>query len=311
MITSGYTRHRFEAMGTQCELQFQAASAAQADEFRTFVSPWIRQFEQRYSRFLPDSLVGRANAAAGREPVPTTTDDEELLALCDWFHWSTGGIFDPAALPVIELWDHHKPHHSLPADADIAAALKRCGWSRVRHGRGSLFLPADGMAIDLGGIGKEYAVDRIFEEARKRGIANVLVNFGHDLRVLGSPPEGGPWRIGLEDPADNGHCWGGVALHDRAVTTSGDYLRHFEFGGKRFGHILDPRTGLPVDNGCRSVTVIAPTCTEAGILSTTAFILGAEEGLAFLDRYYQAEGCITTATHRFCTRRFHEYIIKD
>jgi thiamine biosynthesis lipoprotein len=144
-----------------------------------------------------------------------------------------------------------------------------------------------------------------------RGIRNVVVNFGHDLRVHGEPPEGGPWRIGLEDPNDPGRCWGGVAVRDRAVTTSGDYLRHFTAGGVRYGHILDPRTGHPVNNGCRAVSVIAPTCTEAGILSTTAFILGAREGLEFLDGYYQAEGCIWHQDQRIETRRFDEYLIRS
>ena len=106
-----------------------------------------------------------------------------------------------------------------------------------------------------------------------------------------------------------GRCWAGVAVRDRAVTSSGDYLRGFEIGGRRYGHILDPRTGHPVANGCRSVAVIAPTCTEAGILSTTAFILGPREGLDFLEHQYQAAGCLWDEARCLQTRRFHEYLI--
>jgi thiamine biosynthesis lipoprotein len=304
-----YNQFTFQAMGTPCEVQFQPVSAAQDEEFKAGVAGWVEKFEQRFSRFVPESLISRANAAAGIEAVAVGPEDEELLSLCDWFHWATQGVFDPALLPVIQLWDYHQPRNKTPDEGTVGDALRLCGWKKVQREKGRLFLPEKGMGLDVGGIGKEYAVDRVFELAARRGIRNILVNFGRDLRVHGEPPEGGPWRIGLEDPADQGRCWGGVAVHDRAVTTSGNYLRHFTVEGRQFGHILDPRSGYPVDNGCKSVSVIAPTCTEAGILSTTAFILGGEAGLAFLDNYHQAEGCVTTTTHRYYTRRFHEYLI--
>lgn len=310
MNRPSYTRHVFQAMGTTCELQFQTESTAQAEDFKAFVTDWIARFEQRYSRFIPGSLISRLNDNAGIAPVDVLPEDEELLALCDWFHWSTEGIFDPAILPLARLWDYHHPRQIMPGPADVQAALDLCGWKKLERRKGQAYLPVKGMGIDVGGIGKEYAVDRVFDIAARRGIRNILVNFGHDLRVHGEPPEGGPWRIGLEDPDDCRHCWAGVALHDRAVTTSGNYLRHFTLEGHQFGHILDPRRGYPVDNRCQAVNVIAPTCTEAGILSTTAFILGAEAGLAFLDRYHQAEGCITCAHQHHVTRRFHEYVIK-
>jgi FAD:protein FMN transferase len=172
-------------------------------------------------------------------------------------------------------------------------------------------LPEKGMGLDIGGIGKEYAVDRIFEMARAAGLENVLVNFGRDLRAHGSPPEGGPWRIGLEDTHDPDPCWAGVAISNRAVTTSGDYRRNVTIQGERFGHILDPRTGFPVGNGCDAVSVIAPTCTEAGILSTCAFILGHEDGLTILSTYSQAEGCIHEHGRQHQTGRFNEYLIRN
>ena len=306
---AGFRRLEFQAMGTCCRIDFQQPARGRAEEFKTRVLAWLEDFENRFSRFRPASLVSRINAAAGREWVEIDAEAASLFALCDWFHWVTRGIFDPTSLPLLQLWDYHVPQPVLPASEQIEAARSRIGWPRFRREGRRVFLPEPGMGLDFGGIGKEYAVDRVIEMAAAHGIANAIVDFGHDVRVRGEPPERGPWRIGLEDPADPGRCWAGVAVRDRAVTSSGDYLRGFEIGGRRYGHILDPRTGHPVANGCRSVAVIAPTCTEAGILSTTAFILGPREGLDFLEHQYQAAGCLWDEARCLQTRRFHEYLI--
>jgi thiamine biosynthesis lipoprotein len=114
----------------------------------------------------------------------------------------------------------------------------------------------------------------------------------------------------LEDPQRPGNCWAGVAVTNHAVATSGDYLRHFTKDGRRYGHIIDPRDGMPVNNRCLSVSVIAPTCTMAGILSTTAFILGPQEGLSLIGSHMGAEGAITTDNSRHQSRRFHEYVTR-
>ncbi len=299
----------FRAMGTDCQVDFECSPYARAAEFRGQVLAWLREFEDKFSRFIPSSLISRINLAAGRDWVELDEEAESLFALCDRFHWVTRGLFDPTTLPLLDLWDYHRAQPRVP-DADaIRAALTRVGWSKVQRKGGLICLPEAGMGLDVGGIGKEYAVDRVLEMGLARGIQNIHVNFGHDLRVHGGPPEGGPWRVGLEDPNDPGRCWGGVAVHDRAVTTSGNYLRYFEADGRRYGHILDPRTGYPVNNGCSSVTVIAPTCTEAGILSTTAVILGPEAGLDLLNGSYLAEGCLWASKERLHTGRFDSYVI--
>lgn len=308
---NAYDSLTFHALGTQCQITFQAASVAAASSFKTAAATWVHDFERRYSRFNPDSLISRINAAAGREWIHVDTATESLFSLCDWFHWLTRGAFDPAILPLLDAWDYRNPAPRVPDANSVAAALRLSGWSAVRRKKGMVFLPEAGMGLDLGGIGKEYAVDCVIQMGRSRGIHNILVNFGNDLRVHGSPPEGGAWRIGLEDPFDPGRCWDGVALQNRAVTTSGDYHRHFESGGRRYGHILDPRTGYPVDNGCKAVTVVAPTCTEAGILSTTAVILGRDDGLGLIESRPHTEGCLWHQATCYETRGFHEYLISN
>jgi thiamine biosynthesis lipoprotein len=311
MSTNDYRRFSFEAFGTLCDVQFESPSFAREQSFRKAVVDWVCAFEQRFSRFRPDSLISRINAAAGAEWVAVDEEADSLFALCDWFHWSTQGIFDPAILPLIKLWDYHNPQPVVPDDTAVRTALSQCGWSRVKREKGRIFLPEKGMGLDIGGIGKEYAVDCVLTMAGKTGLRNMLVNFGHDVRACGEAPGGGPWRIGLEDPRDPGRCWAGVAVRDRAVTTSGDYIRNFTFNGRRFGHIIDARTGYPVANGCKAVSVIAPTCTEAGILSTAAFILGGEEGVRFLSRYHHTEGCVWQHSTRHETGRLNEYLIDE
>ena len=309
MSNRDYNVFSFQAMGTGCRIQCESPSHAEADAFKQQAIAWVRDFEQTFSRFVPNSLISRINAAAGSDWVELTAEAESLLGLCDWFYWATKGVFDPAVLPLVKLWDYHAPNRTAPGDDAVAEALTHCGWRHVQREKGRIFLPMAGMGIDVGGIGKEYAVDRVFAMGMKRGLRNLLVDFGHDLRVYGEPPEGGPWRVGLEDPLEPGHCWGGVSIRNRAVATSGDYLRYFTDNGERYGHILDPRTGRPVNNSTTSVSVVGATCTEAGILSTSAFILGGEAGLDLLDTTYTAEGCINEKGRQYYSRRFHEYVI--
>jgi FAD:protein FMN transferase len=268
---------------------------------------WLTAFEAKYSRFLPDSLIARINAAAGREPVAVDAEADALFALCDQLWFLTRGILDPTAGPLVRLWDWKTGR--VPGEAELAAALALVGWRKVQRQPGRIFLPQFGMALDLGGMGKEYAVDQLVLRLVQGGATGVLVDLGADVRVHGVPPDGRPaWKIGLENPQRPGAAWADVVLSGGAVATSGDYVRAFEAGGRRFGHILDPRTGRPVDNGLRAVHVLAPSCTQAGMLSTAAFVLGPDEGRKLLETAPGAEGSLVTAHGHIATSRFHEHL---
>jgi len=309
-VAAGFYKLAFHAMGTICRVHFRNPNPALARDFQNEVLQWIAQFEAKYSRFLSDSLVCRINAAAGEHWVDIDPETEGLLNLCGQMVFFTRGAFDPTALPLIQLWNWKANPPVIPTDAQLGAARELCGWNKVQRRPGGVFLPRVGMSLDLGGIGKEYAVDCVTQLARNQSIEGVLVDFGQDVGVHGLPPEKPAWHIGLEDPLHPGNCWAGVAVKNQAVATSGDYLRHFTKDGRRYGHIIDPRDGLPVHNGCMAVSVIAPTCTAAGILSTTAFILGPQEGLNLIGSHMGAEGAITTENSRHQTRRFHEYVTR-
>lgn len=301
-------RVRFQALGTQCEIQYAADDRAAGQAFVREAVSWVHAFEAKYSRFRPDSLIGRINAAAGRDWVVVDSDAERIFALADQIHVLTRGIIDPTMLPLLRLWNYRAAAPRVPAVEEITAAVAKTGWARVRREPGRIYLPEAGMGLDLGGFGKEYAVDRVLDFARAHGVPNVLVDFGHDVRVLGAPPGAPCWAVGVEDSRMPGTVRSRLAVSDAGIATSGDYVRFFEAGGRRFGHIIDPRSGYPVSNECRAVTVVANTCLEAGLLSTTAFVLGPTDGLKLIEDYFGAEGSIATERDERQTRGFCKFV---
>lgn len=300
----------FPALGTTCEVQYVAADAAQATAFERAVVEWVSGFETKYSRFRPTSLVSRINDAAGRAWVDVDADMEQMLALGDALFATTGGVLDPTALPLLALWNWKADHPKIPVQAQIDAARRLVGWRKVQRLPGKVFLPERGMALDFGGFGKEYAVDIVAHLAREHGIACALIDFGRDVFVLGAPPGRAAWHLGLEDPHSPGATCGSIAVRGGlGVASSGDYVRCFTIDGRRYGHIVDPRSGRPVDNGCRQVTVVADTCLQAGVLSTAAFVLGAARGMELIEHCPGAEGVIVTETARHHSRGFHAYVV--
>ena len=178
----------WSALGTRCEVQYAATSAAQAQSFETAAVAWVAAFEAKYSRFLPDSLISRINAAAGRAPVAIDAEMEGLLALCDRVHFMTQGVLDPTALPLLRLWDYKAPSPRLPTDVELAAAQRLVGWKKVQRTPGHVFLPEPGMALDFGGFGKEWAVDIVAQIARDHGLTAALVDLGTTSAPLDSRP---------------------------------------------------------------------------------------------------------------------------
>jgi thiamine biosynthesis lipoprotein len=303
-------RLTFQALGTRCEVQYAVPhDYDKSTLFERAVVDWVSAFEAKYSRFKPTSLISRINAAAGFGWIEIDPEMEQLLSLCDMIHKMTNGVLDPTALPLIQLWNWKAERPVLPSVAEINRTHNLVGWDKVRREPGRIFLPKPGMALDFGGFGKEYAVDMVAQMALSYGISNVLVDFGHDLRALGAPPGRPAWHIGLEDPKLPGFSWASMAVTgNRGIASSGDYVRCFKADGRRYGHIIDPRTGWPVGNGCMQATVVANSCLQAGVLSTSAFVLGVPAGVAFIQSYPGAEGVLITETARAQTRGFYHYV---
>ena len=273
-------RHlEFRALGTRCSVKFRLEEDRAALVFAAEILDWIGKFEEKFSRFRGHSIISQVNAAAGIGWTEVDAETEHLLNLADDLHRRTDGILDPTLLPLLQVWDWKQVHLKLPTPSEVAAALDLTGWNKVQRRPGAVRLPVTGMGLDFGGFGKEYAVDYLAKITRQSGITDALIDLGRDIFALGGNGKHPFWHIGIEDGCKPGNCWGGLAVSGRAVSASGDYARHFTHHGVRYGHILDPRTGWPVRNEMRAVTVVAPSCLEAGIYSTAVFVLGTRDGL--------------------------------
>ncbi len=264
---------RFQAMASPCEILFEGLGAEEALRLGRLAEAEARRIEQKYSRYRQDNLLYRINSAEGR----TVEVDEETSRLLDFAHqlWElSDGAFDISSGILRRVW-RFDGSDRLPAEEAVRALLPLIGWEKAQWRPPRLTLPS-GMEIDLGGIGKEYAVDAVFALLQAQTSAPLLVNFGGDLRCRGPRADGQPWVIGIENPEQEGAAVRTLELTDGGVATSGDARRFLWREGVRYGHILDPRTGWPVAGAPRSVTVVAGSCTEAGMLSTLAMLAGPE-----------------------------------
>jgi thiamine biosynthesis lipoprotein len=267
-------------MASRCEIRLAAASAAAARALAEPALEEVRRIEAKYSRYRADSIVSRINAAAGIEPVACDEETLALLAYADAVYASSGGRFDITSGVLRKAWDFRLG--TLPSPHTLETLLPLVGWQHVRRDGASVMLAQAGMELDFGGFGKEYAVDRAAEILLAQGVAHGYVNLGGDMRFLGPRPDGAEWSIGIQHPRNAQRTIASVPFSRGALATSGDYERYFEAGGRRYCHILDPRTGMPVSYW-RSVSVVSPMAIAAGSCSTTAMLLE-RDGLDFLEQ---------------------------
>lgn len=301
----------FVSMGTTNQIIFEHRNAGVSETVIAYLTEWLAGFEVRYSRFIPTSLISKINDQAGGDPVSLEPRDEELFALCDWFYWKTKGIFDPTSGALLAYWDYHSDAPRFPSARQLAEARQAVGWSKIERSPESIRLPHPGMRLDLGGIGKEYAVDQTAGILESAGIHSYMISFGRDIRCAGHAPGEDTWRIGLEHPQLPDQCWAGVGLNKGAIAASGQARRFVEIDGKTFGHLLDVRSCEPAQNDTQASWVIAPTCTEAGILASTAIILGYPEGIDLINTATHCAGCLWSGTHIHQTRSFNRYVLDD
>ena len=273
-------------MGCSCEIRLAAPAGAEAEvaALAARLEEEVRRLEARYSRYREDSELSRINRQAGRGGGRIV--DEETAALLDYAHTcfeQSGGLFDITAGVLRRHWDFKAPGRrpALPEPAALRQTLELVGWDKVSWRRPLLRLPLPGMQLDLGGLVKEYAADSTARVAGELGVRHGLVELGGDIRVIGPRPGGAPWKVGIANPLAPDEALAEIGLPAGALATSGDYERYLEIGGRRYSHILHPRTGWPVE-GLASVSVVAGQCLVAGTAATIAILKGAE-GEAWLD----------------------------
>ena len=273
----------FAAMASPCELLLEETDEAAARRLLDIAADEAARIERKFSRYRDDNITHRINHSGG-EAVEVDDETARLLDYADQLYQLSNGLFDISAGVLRRAWNF-KPGAPFPSEGQIAECLQHIGWGRVRWEHPTLTLPA-GMEIDLGGIGKEYAVDRTAALLGAETNASFVINFGGDLYIRRPRADGSAWQIAIDDPAATGrNSVATLGISSGALATSGDARRHLVHQGRRYGHILNPQTGWPVENAPRSITVHAPSCMEAGMLATIAMLQGAGA-----DAFLQAQG---------------------
>lgn len=263
---------RLTAMGSPCEFQLYGASENQLEDVAAACTSELSRIETKYSRYLHDSIVSEINQNAGTGTF-TSLDDEtsNLFAYAQTAFEQSGGLFDISSGVLRRAWDFKSQR--LPDASELRDLCKLVGWGQVEMREAAIHLPHVGMEVDFGGYGKEYAADRVAGLCRAQGIASGLIDLGGDVCVVGPHPDGSPWLIGIRDPREPERALASLPLLRGSLATSGDYERFMEVDGKRYCHLLDPRTGWPID-GLAGVSVVADQCLVAGTATTIAMLKG-------------------------------------
>lgn len=245
----------------------------------------MRDVENRMTVKGMTSELIAVNKAAGINPVIVSEDTYEVIATAKKAAEESAGAFDITVYPVVALWGIGTDQARVPSESEIAAQLKYVGYNDLilDPDEQSVFLKRTGMGLDLGGIAKGYAADRISKMLKSMGVESGIINLGGNILAMGSKADGSAWKIGIQNPmSDRGEYIGIAEVVNQTVVTSGIYERYFEMDGKRYHHIMDTKTGYPADNELAGVSILATSSIDADALSTTCFVLGTEKALEFL-----------------------------
>ncbi len=279
-------------MGTRCAVEFWSAQPAAADILANAAFDEMRRIDRLMSTYRPDSELSRLNARAAQQPQVLSVELFALIRDSLAYSRRSDGAFDVTYASVGYLYDF--PSHRRPNIAAIRRALPGIDYRHLRldDGRHSVFFERPGMRVDLGGIAKGYAVDRAMAVLKRGGITRAMVNAGGDTLIAGDR-FGKPWVVGIRDPNERDKVVLRLPLTDTAISTSGDYERYFDEGGARYHHIIDPKTGDSARR-LRSATILASTAIQADGWSTAVFVMGAERGLAMINRLDNVDAVVVT-----------------
>ena len=282
-------------MGTVVEVAVAHRSRELAREAIQEAFGEFQRIDDLMSTNKPGSAISKLNQAGMSVNVPVGEEVFQLLRAAEAISAASDGAFDVTIWPLTKLWGFDIGG-KVPTSELIAKNASLVGYKKLKFGNSgnSVGFGVDGMGVDLGAIAKGWAVDRAMEKIKARGIRNAIIDAGGDVRLIGARPGKDFWRIGVQHPRDPGALLLKFDVRDTAIVTSGDYERYFIAAGVRYHHILDPATGQPARE-CQSVTVLAPTATEADACATAAFVLGPRRGIAFLRARPGVRGVIVGA----------------
>lgn len=283
-------------MGTLIRVELWADDRAAGESAIDAVMEEMHRIDREMSPFKPESELSRINREAADHPVPISAEMFDILSRSIEFSKLSHGAFDITFSSVGYLYDYRR--HIKPTDEQIKKALPGINYRHIEldERRQMVKFSRHGVRIDLGGIGKGYAVDNCIALLKRRGITHALVTAGGDSRVLGDR-EGRPWMVGIRDPRRKDNVVAVIPLINSAISTSGDYERYFEVNGVRYHHIINPKTGKSA-TGVHSVSVIGPDATTTDGLTKPVFILGPEKGLKLIESIHGVDAVVIDAAGR-------------
>lgn len=255
----------------------------------------IEHLEAIFSRFIPTSEISRINQFAGKNPVEVSTDTFAVIKNAIDFSTQIKGLYNISISPLIQLWGIGKAANRIPNTESIRQVLTLIDDRDIRLNpdQKTVFLRNPRQAIDLGGIAKGYAAEKIFQLYQVYGIQSAYANLGGNVIAIGSKLDGSAWRVGIQHPRKEESLLGSISIKNQAVVTSGDYQRYMiAADGRRYHHILDPRTGYPASSGLISVTIVSGDAILADVLSTAILIAGLERGLEILIEFPGTEAVL-------------------
>lgn len=275
----------FYSMGSEMEFKLYCPQSAKCTDAVNEAHEEVQRLDYIFSNYRDDSVLAEVHLNAEKGPVKVPREFIELTRRSLEFSELTGGAFDITVGKIFELWKKAGETGNAPTKIEIENALKCVGYKKVNlfPKRGEISLNPACVRLDYGAIGKGYAVDKAVGILKKFGIRRGIVNFGGNIYALGPPPGKDGWVIGIKDPLDSSESMIEIIVREQGVATSGDYERFFEIEGKRYSHIIDPRTGVP-STGVKSSTVVSGDAATADALATAFSVLHESESISSLKR---------------------------
>lgn len=269
-----YSKIAFSAMASPCEVLIRSLDKNLCHSVAKLAVSETKRIESKFSRYLKNNLVYQMNHSNGKSINIDLETFNLLEYACNLFELSDG-LFDITSGVLREIWNF-TPNSVPPSKNEVNKILKRIGFGQIQYDKKTFIMPK-GMQIDFGGIGKEYAVDQvskiIVEKCQMPG-ASYLVNFGGDLSAIKFNKNDPEWNVGVESPNNIVQAASVIRIAHGSVATSGNTKRFIEYQGKRYGHLLNPRTGYPIDGAPHSITVFSDNCVLAGSFSSLAMLQG-------------------------------------
>ena len=264
-------RFPFAAMGSRCEVRLYGADETRAHTCARAAIADVQRLDAKYSLYRSDSYASQINrTGATGDTIDVDAETATLIDYAATCFEQSDGLFDITSGALRAAWRPGRDR--LPEPALLEALLARVGWHKLRWQRPRLAFGVAGMELDFGGVVKEYAADRAAVICSEAGFQHGLVDLGGDIRIMGPHPDGAPWVVGIQHPRAADAVMARLDLFRGAVATSGDYERFIEIEGRRYCHIVSPRTGMPVE-GLAGVSVVADECVVAGSATTIAMLM--------------------------------------